>query len=106
MRGGMNKMVRRRFWVELASASGAWLLAIVTLSWPDWIEALSGWSPDHGNGSVELLILAATISLALLSTAGATLAGLRVRAVHLERTTLHLTTHAAGSPRLARPAAP
>jgi hypothetical protein len=39
-------------------------LAVLTIFWPDWIEALTGYDPDQHDGSVEWLIL-----IALLSTA-------------------------------------
>jgi hypothetical protein len=39
-------------------------LAILSIFWPDWIEALTGYDPDQHNGTVELLIV-----IALLSTA-------------------------------------
>jgi undecaprenyl pyrophosphate phosphatase UppP len=43
--------------VETAAASLAGVLAIVTCFWHDWIEALTGWDPDHHNGSFEVLII-------------------------------------------------
>jgi hypothetical protein len=39
-------------------------LAVLTIIWPDWIEALTGYDPDQHNGTVEWLIV-----IALLSTA-------------------------------------
>jgi uncharacterized membrane protein len=57
---------RVRFWVE-AGASGLCLaLAILSLFWRDWVEALTGWDPDHHNGSFEWLIVAALAVVALV----------------------------------------
>jgi hypothetical protein len=39
-------------------------LAVLTIFWPDWIEALTGYDPDQHNGTVEWLTV-----IALLSTA-------------------------------------
>jgi hypothetical protein len=37
---------------------------VLTILWPDWIEALTGYDPDQHDGTVEWLIV-----LALLSSA-------------------------------------
>ena len=39
-------------------------LAVLTIFWPDWIEALTGYDPDQHNGTVEWVTV-----IALLSTA-------------------------------------
>jgi hypothetical protein len=33
-------------------------LAVLTIVWPDWIEAISGFQPDRHNGSFEWLLVA------------------------------------------------
>ena len=38
--------------------------AVLTIFWPDWIEALTGFDPDEHDGTVEWLIV-----IGLLSTA-------------------------------------
>jgi hypothetical protein len=45
------KVVLFRIEVSLAVLTG--FLGVLTLFWRDWIEALTGWSPDHHSGSVE-----------------------------------------------------
>jgi hypothetical protein len=42
------------------------VLAVVTIFWHDWIEALTGWDPDHHNGTFEIYII---IGLALIAVA-------------------------------------
>ena len=54
----MKSTVRARFWLEAALASLCGFLAVLTLFWRDWIEALTGFDPDHHNGSFEWLIVA------------------------------------------------
>lgn len=54
----------------LASLSAAAFLA--TLIWKDWIELVLGVDPDHGDGSLERVVVVcvtggAAISLALLA---------------------------------------
>jgi len=44
--------------LEAIVALCAGILGIVTIFWHDWIEALTGWDPDHHNGSFEWLIVA------------------------------------------------
>jgi hypothetical protein len=66
----MTPRPRPRFWLEAATSVLAAVLAVLTLTWPEWIEGRSGWDPDHGDGSVEwllaggLAVLAVAVSLA------------------------------------------
>jgi hypothetical protein len=43
---------------------------ILTAVWPDWIEGLTGFDPDGGNGSAEWLIV---VVLAVITVAAITL---------------------------------
>ena len=54
-----------RVWLDLAVTLVAGLLGIVTIFWHDWIEALTGWDPDHHSGSVEWLIVAGLLIVAI-----------------------------------------
>jgi hypothetical protein len=51
--------VRRLFWIEAALSAFCGVLAVVTIFWQDWIEALTGYDPDQHDGSVEWLIVVA-----------------------------------------------
>lgn len=62
----MKSTVRARFWLETSLSSLCGVLAVLTLWWRDWIEALTGFDPDHHSGSVEWAIVA---GLALLCIA-------------------------------------
>jgi len=52
--------------LETLLAGIAGVLALVTIFWHDWIEALTGWDPDQHNGSFEIVII---VMLALVSLA-------------------------------------
>jgi len=54
----VKSTVRARFWVEAGLASLCGFLAVLTLFWRDWIEAIIGFDPDHHNGSLEWMIVA------------------------------------------------
>jgi undecaprenyl pyrophosphate phosphatase UppP len=63
----MSKVVkpsRVRVVAETAAASFAGALGVLTIFWHDWIEALTGWDPDHHNGSFEWMIVAVLLIIA------------------------------------------
>jgi hypothetical protein len=57
--------VRWRLWLEAALAAGAGVMGVLTLFWHDWIEAVFGVDPDHGNGSLEWIVAFALLTTAL-----------------------------------------
>ena len=67
----MQPGLRSRFWIESILASATGILTIVTIFWRDWIEAVFGVDPDHGNGSAEWAAVAVLALAAALFAAGA-----------------------------------
>ena len=65
----MPSGLRHRFWLESIFGSATGIVAVITLFWRDWIEAVFRIDPDSGNGSVEwltvLVLLLVTVTLAL-----------------------------------------
>lgn len=57
---------RFRVRLETAIAAVAGVLGILTIFWHDWIEALTGWDPDHHNGSFEWIIIVALLAVAVV----------------------------------------
>jgi hypothetical protein len=53
----MSWNVRPLFWIEAVLAAFCGGLAVLTIFWQDWIEALTGYDPDQHDGSVEWLIV-------------------------------------------------
>lgn len=61
-------LLRRRFWIEVGVGTASVVLLLLTLAWPDWIEAVFGGAePDGGNGALEwaVVIVVATSAVTL-----------------------------------------
>ena len=43
--------------LEAVVALCAGILGILTIFWHDWIEALTGWDPDKGDGTAEWIVV-------------------------------------------------
>jgi hypothetical protein len=57
------------FKLEAGLAGLSALLFLLTLAWRDWIEIVFGVDPDHGNGSLEWIIVALTAAAAVVFAA-------------------------------------
>jgi hypothetical protein len=60
-----------RFWVEAGLAAFSAAVLLLTLVTREWIEIVFRFDPDHGNGSLEWLIvvvaMVATVTFSLLA---------------------------------------
>lgn len=63
----MQATLRARFWVEGLLAALCAFLAILTWCWSDWIEAITGLSPDNHDGAFEWGLVAALCVLFLIA---------------------------------------
>jgi hypothetical protein len=69
MTGGVMKIhARIVVRLELALATIGAALFVLSLVFPQWIEALTGLEPDSGSGAAELLIACAFLLLAVCSS--------------------------------------
>jgi hypothetical protein len=67
VRGAMQSTIRERFWFEAGVMSVCGILAVLTVIWPDWIEALTGFNPDNQIGSFEWMIVAGLFVVGVLA---------------------------------------
>jgi hypothetical protein len=62
----MPKSLRARFWIECLLSLVTGVATVATIINSEWIESLTGWDPDGGNGSLEWVI---TLVLAVVTVA-------------------------------------
>jgi hypothetical protein len=62
----MKRKLEARFWIEATLAAVSGFLFLLTLVWRDWIEAITGYDPDHHNGSAEWMIVAVLLVATLV----------------------------------------
>lgn len=55
-----------RFWIEAGLAVVTACLFVLTLITREWVEALTGWDPDGGSGSLEWGLVGVLLVAALL----------------------------------------
>ena len=67
----MPSGLRRRFWLESVFGSVTGIVAVITLFWHDWIEAVFRINPDNGDGSAEWLIVLILILVTVALAVGA-----------------------------------
>jgi hypothetical protein len=65
----MERRLRRRLRVEVVFAGLSVALLVLTLVFPEWIEAVTGLEPDAGSGVLELVVAAAFLVAAMVSAA-------------------------------------
>jgi len=63
--GTGTRVVRRRFRIESALSGIAGVLAIVTVISREWIEWLTGFDPDGGDGSLEWALVAVLVVISI-----------------------------------------
>ena len=54
-----------RFALEVFGAASAFVLAIVTLFWRDWIEVMFRIDPDAGSGALEWVVVSACAAISI-----------------------------------------
>jgi hypothetical protein len=57
---------RTRMLLEFGLGGAAGILGLLTLVWRDWIEAVFRVDPDHGDGSLEWMVVVVLLGLAVL----------------------------------------
>lgn len=65
----LRQTVRGRFWVEAALAVASAVLLVLTMIWHDWIEIVLGVRLDHGDGSLERLLVIVFLLVTAASSA-------------------------------------
>lgn len=63
----MRRTLPARFWFEAIIAAVGMALFMLTLLSREWIEALTGWDPDKGSGSMEVFVAVGLLAVAAIS---------------------------------------
>jgi uncharacterized membrane protein len=62
------KQLHRRLRIEMVLAAVSAALSLLTLVFPEWIEALTGLEPDAGSGALEWIIAGVFLTATVVST--------------------------------------
>jgi hypothetical protein len=63
----MSRNLPVRFWFEAITGAVGLVLFVLTLFSREWIEELTGWDPDGGNGSLEILLAVGLLAVSAVS---------------------------------------
>jgi hypothetical protein len=63
----MERRLRRKLRIEAVLAGVSAMLFVLTLVFPEWIEAMTGLEPDAGSGALELVVAGAFLVAAMVS---------------------------------------
>lgn len=63
----MRRNLPARFWFEAITGVVGLALFILTLFSREWIEALTGWDPDGGSGSLEIALAVGLLAVSAIS---------------------------------------
>jgi hypothetical protein len=65
------KDLSERFWARALMGSSCLLLAVLTLTWPTWIETLTSVDPDRHSGLVEWVFVGVLVLAGVAFTGSA-----------------------------------
>lgn len=63
----MSRKLPIRFWSEAVTGAVGLVLFTLTLFSREWIEVLTGWDPDGGNGSLEIAVAVGLLAITAVS---------------------------------------
>ncbi len=63
----MSRKFPVQFWFEVITGAVGLALFILTLFSREWLEELTGWDPDGGNGSLEIALAAGLLAISAVS---------------------------------------
>jgi len=63
----MQRNLPLRFWFEVVTGAIGLILFLLTLITREWIEELTGWDPDGGNGALEIILAVGLLAISAAS---------------------------------------